>query len=155
MDQEHHGQPAQAEGDGKPAGRRKFLRQVGMTALATAAFAGVGDAAGLTSASAASKGKSLGAASKGTLIQAMPVAELPASSRKKVQEIRIRHGQETNVLPDAKGAMYCYCDPGNCPGACHPSNVWCHYCYYWSGAYCGPSGYYCVGTGCGSGFFCP
>jgi hypothetical protein len=155
MDQDHdHQHQAVTGSTDLPGGRRKFLRQVGMTAAATAAFAGIGDVAGMKAAGAATKVKPTSAANKDTLVRALPVAELPAVSRKKVQEIRLRHGQEKGENPDAAGAMYCFCDPNHCPGACHPNGVWCHYCYYWSGGYCGPSGYYCI-EGCGSGFFCP
>jgi hypothetical protein len=133
--------------------RRKFLRQVGLTAAAGAAAAGIVEVAGLAPAFGATRGTtSAGSAGNPTLVRAVTPSKLPASAAKKLQEIRSRQVQESTVHPDS--AMFCYCTPGQCPGgACHPDGVWCHYCYNVSG-FCGPSGYYCI-NGCGSGYFCP
>lgn len=113
MDQ-HHQPP-----DGTPPApsRRKFLRQVGMTAAATAAAVGAAEALGMTPAFAGSKQGAR--VTPATPMNVMPLAQLPAGTAKRMQEIR-------SVHPDS--AVCCDPDPGHCGGPCHPSSVWCHVC---------------------------
>jgi hypothetical protein len=131
--------------------RRGFLRKAGIGAVATAAFAGLTDVTGMTSAFAKTKELHGG----GTLARAVPLRALPAGQVREMKQMQAVQDRQMRdkIRPDSS-YMYCYCTPGNCGGPCHPSNVWCHYCYNVSG-YCGPDGYYCVGNGCGSGYFCP
>lgn len=108
-----------------PSGRRSFLRQVGLTGVAAAAWAGIGDVVGLTPAHAASKGKS-------------PRRVITATIG----------GHDAPDAPDATQIFNCDCTPGKCPGGpCHPDGVWCHECTWVSGGYCAPNGYYCI-EGC-------
>jgi hypothetical protein len=120
----HDSQPEQNQG--APATRRKFLRQIGMTAAATAAVTGLADVAGMKPAFAATKGtpKSEGA---------RVISTLSPARQKKIQEIRSAH-------PDTLLFMSCQLTPGKC-GGCHPAGVWCHLCCSVS-AYCGNYGHY-------------
>jgi nitrous oxide reductase len=148
MDTGHNDSQPGSSGQGGSS-RRKFLRQVGVTAAATAAFAGIADATGLGSAFAATKTTPTGPAGKTmTLVRALPAKDLPAGQAKKVQEIRARRAQELagNVNPATVGEYYCYCTPGQCGSGCHPNGVWCHYCYNVFG-YCIISAHYCI-EGC-------
>lgn len=129
MDHDHHGPPSEAEGSDRPSGRRKFLRQAGMTAAAAAALVGIGDVVGLTPASGATM-RSAGATMRSgwalTGTQVRP---------------------EISDAPHNTQVMSCTCTPSQCPETCHPDGVWCHYCVWVSGGYCSPTGYYCL-QGC-------
>lgn len=88
-----------------PSGRRKFLRQLGMTAAATAALSGIADVAGLKPAEAATRPRGV----------------------KKVRGVR-----ESVTLDSAESAtarsLYCYPAPGSCGEPCEPSGLYCHGC---------------------------
>jgi hypothetical protein len=120
---QHASRPAHDHGE--PAPRRKFLRQIGMTAVATAAIAGVADVAGAKPAFAGGK---LAAATN----------KLPSGSKsvaqKKLREIRGQNPTETC----SEIYVSCLVTPGVCNGGkpCTPDGVWCHTCCYLSGG-CG------------------
>ena len=117
----HDGGPEQNRG--APATRRKFLHQIGMTAAATAAVAGLADVAGMKPAYAATKGTP-----KKTGVRA--VSTLPPEAQKKIHEIR-------SARPDVAVFYSCELTPNHCgAGGCHPAGVWCHFCCYVS-SYCG------------------
>ncbi len=114
MDQHEHDGQSLGHEAGKASSRRKFLRQVGMTAAATAAAVGAADVFGVTAASAAAKQGTRGRPT-------MKVSEGPPALVKKVRDIR---AARPNYLP-----FYC-CSPtpGDCGKPCHPNGVWCHTC---------------------------
>ena len=134
MNQDTHDSQPERDQDG-PATRRKFLRQVGMTAAATAAVAGLADVAGMKPAFAAAKSKGV------------PARAMSPSMQKKIQEIR-------SVHPDTTLFYSCALAPGHCGGPCHPSGVWCHNCCYVSN-YCGGPKIECIYS-CNGGdyYFC-
>jgi hypothetical protein len=101
----------------QPSSRRKFLRQIGMTAAATAAFAGITDIAGVKPAYAGTRIKLPGQA---TLIRSATAAEMPRSTVKQIREIRER------MAPDARTC--CIPAPGACGAPCHPKSFFCHAC---------------------------
>jgi hypothetical protein len=113
------------------AGRRKFLRQVGMTAAAAAAAVGAAELAGLKPAAAAAKRKAVAssASSRGT-------------ARRKIVRPLVA-GQA--VRPDCEaGYDWCVCSEGNCDGGHCPHGYVCNWCF--SGA-CGDF-YTCIKGGC-------
>ena len=109
-----------------PSGRRKFLRQLGMTAVGTAALSGLADVAGLKPAAAATRGM-------------------------KVRGARNR----ASVVPDAtvtSVTLTCTLCEGCCSPACSPSGIWCHNCeaVTWIGGGIGQiawAGIICIGGG--------
>jgi hypothetical protein len=88
-----------------PSGRRRFLRQLGMTAAATAALSGLADVAGLKPAAAATRA--------------------PAGTK-------VRGGRDhASIVPDAtvtSVTFECTLCVGCCDPVCTPSGVWCHNC---------------------------
>jgi hypothetical protein len=110
-----------------PSGRRKFLSQLGMTAVATAALSGLADVAGLRPAAAATR----------------------AARGMKVRDARNR----ASVVPAAtvETAFFgCSLCSGCCDGPCTPSGVYCHYCAGGTLMSNGDvvdsfAGYYCIG----------
>jgi hypothetical protein len=112
----HDSQPAQNRG--APPNRRKFMRQVGMGAAATAAIAGLADVAGMKPAAAATK-----RAPTNTGVLTSPT--LSTTTQKKIQEIRAR---TVDVHPDTTYFIACSPTPGDCGGPCEPAGVWCHWC---------------------------
>jgi hypothetical protein len=111
--------------DAQPqSGRRKFLRQLGMTAAATAALSGLADVAGLRPAAAATR----------------------AAGGMKVRGARNRASSVT-VVSAFFGCSLC---SGCCGGPCTPSGVYCHFCAGGTLMSNGDtvdtfSGYYCIG----------
>jgi hypothetical protein len=109
-----------------PNGRRKFLRQLGMTAAATAALSGLADVVGLKPAEAATR----------------------AEGRMKVRGARASaSGNLATVTGAFFGCSLCY---GCCGSPCTPSGVYCHYCAGGTLMSNGDvvdsfSGYYCIG----------
>ena len=87
-----------------PSGRRKFLRQLGMTAAATAALSGLADVAGLRPAAAATRaagGMKVRGARKNAPLQRVTVNSV---------------------------YLTCYVCSGCCGSPCTPSGVYCHHC---------------------------
>jgi anaerobic selenocysteine-containing dehydrogenase len=87
-----------------PSGRRKFLRQLGMTAAATAALSGLADVAGLRPAAAATRaagGMKVRGARKNASLQRVTVNSV---------------------------YLTCYVCSGCCGSPCTPSGVYCHHC---------------------------
>jgi hypothetical protein len=117
MEQHHHDGQSDQHTETPVPNRRKFLRQAGMTAAATAAVVGAADAFGLTPAFASAK--QTAKAKPATPYNVMPFDKLPASTAKRMKEIRAVH-------PDS--VTCCDPQPGHCNGPCHPSSVWCHLC---------------------------
>ncbi len=109
------------------ASRRKFLRQIGMTAAAGAAVAGFADVAGLAPALASAKSAPK---ARGVLAH----STLPAQTQKKIREIRAHRASPD--VPQASLFVNCSPTPGQCGGPCHPNGVWCHWCCLES-AHCG------------------
>jgi hypothetical protein len=108
--------------------RRKFLRQVGMTAAATAAVAGFADVTGVTWASAAAKGRISGKEAKEFRAQ----NPRPPHIEKRIQEIRERRATDPQAFASSSFGSYSYCipTPGQCNGVggpC-PKGKWCHLC---------------------------
>jgi hypothetical protein len=99
-------------------GRRKFMRQVGVGAAATAALVGVTDVVGMKSAVAATT-KDDPKANKAATIRA--AKEIHA---KKVKEVRARTGSEKI----ATIITCCNLSAGHCAGGCRPAGIWCHIC---------------------------
>jgi hypothetical protein len=127
------GQGSSQEGDrAKLTGRRKFLRQFGMTAAAAAAAVGVTELAGLTPAAAATRGKAATQPFRGT-------APLKI----------VRSAANHAAAPDCD-PIYgtCACDEGHCDGGHCPHGYVCNYCI----TECG-DGFYCIKGGCREGFF--
>jgi hypothetical protein len=113
------------------AGRRKFLRQVGMTAAAAAAAVGAAELAGLKPAAAAAKRKAVAssASSGGT------------APRKIVRPVQA--GQA--VKPDCEaGYDWCWCAEGQCDGGACPHGYVCNYC---ASGQCGDF-FVCIKGGC-------
>jgi hypothetical protein len=116
MDQHQHDGQSSRDETGKAPSRRKFLRQVGMTAAAAAAVAGAADVFGVAPAFAAAK--------QGTrdrsATPARKLGEAPPALAKKVREIRTARA---NYNP-----FYC-CSPtpGDCGKPC-VRGEWCHTC---------------------------
>jgi hypothetical protein len=107
-----------------PSGRRKFLRQLGMTAAATAALSGLADVVGLKPAAAATRA---------------------------MGDMKARGAREQNSQAATVGATSVICQvcSGCCGAPCTPSGVYCHFC--WGQTIVngipiiGFSGYYCLG----------
>ncbi|HZR52330.1 MAG TPA: hypothetical protein VFB06_22820 [Streptosporangiaceae bacterium] len=117
MDQEQYNdRPSQDQGP--PATRRKFLRQIGMTAAATAAVAGIADIAGMQPARAAANG----APGNSTLVRSAP-----PGVRKQLQEIRVRRGI---AAPAGYNTDFCRLDVGFCSGGGCKGGKWCHDCCF-------------------------
>ncbi len=119
MDKHQHGaQP--------PSGRRKFLRQLGVTAAATAALSGLADVVGLKPAAAATR----------------------TEGGMKVRGAREHDSQAATV---GATSVICQLCKGCCGAPCTPSGVYCHFC--WGQTIVngipiiGFSGYYCLGGG--------
>ena len=87
-----------------PSGRRKFLRQLGMTAAATAALSGLADVVGLKPAAAATR----------------------AEGDMKVRGAR-QYTSRANVTVNSV-YLECYVCSGCCGSPCTPSGVYCHHC---------------------------
>jgi hypothetical protein len=88
-----------------PSGRRRFLRQLGMTAVGTAALSGLADVVGLKPAAAATR----------------------AEGGMKIRGARSR----ASVLPDAtvtSVTLTCNLCEGCCDPDCTPAGVYCHNC---------------------------
>jgi hypothetical protein len=110
-----------------PSGRRRFLRQLGMTAVGTAALSGLADVVGLKPAAAVTR----------------------AERGRKVRGARSRAA----VVPDVTVSgisMTCDVCEGCCGTPCTPSGVYCHYCnaitlVAGGGSAGGFAGYYCLG----------
>jgi hypothetical protein len=114
MDHHHHDGQSLPPETGPTASRRKFLRQVGMTAAAAAAGVGAADVFGVRSAHAAPKQGTHGRPT-------MKLSEGPPALVKRVREIR-------SARPDEGIPVCCSPAPGNCGRPCHPNGVWCHIC---------------------------
>ena len=127
MAEHDHGGPSSPDSsphqEAAVPGRRKFLRQVGLTAAATAVVAGTADVLGVTpalaSANKAARTKSMLAHN------AVPASELSPVAAKRVREIRTKYDA---AHPDAICSWYCELAPGSCGAPCHPNGVWCHLC---------------------------
>jgi anaerobic selenocysteine-containing dehydrogenase len=114
-----------------PSGRRKFLRQLGTTAVATAALSGLADVVGLKPAAAATR----------------------AEGGMKVRGARNR----ASVVPDAtvtSVSVICQHCNGCCGSPCTPSGLYCHFCWGQTILSSNPGipiigfeGYYCIGGG--------
>jgi hypothetical protein len=136
MDQQHDAQSSQNE-PGKAPSRRKFLRQVGMTAAAAAAVAGAAEVFGLTPASAAAKQGTRGRPA----LPANKLSEAPPALAKKVRDIRA-------AQPNYNPFYCCSPTPGHCGKPC-PHGEWCHTCVsstgndFWQSCLQGDSGF-CV-----------
>jgi hypothetical protein len=108
------------------SGRRKFLRQLGMTAAATAALSGLADVVGLKPAAAATRDAGY---------------------------MNARGAGEHDSQAATVGATSVICQlcKGCCGGPCTPSGVYCHLC--WGQTIVngipiiGFEGYYCLGGG--------
>jgi hypothetical protein len=125
VDQNQVGKPSSGtEEGGGTASRRKFLRQFGMAGAAVAAFVGITDVAGLSSAFAASKSPSSGQAGK-------------------TKTVRMVSSHESGAAhPDCESfSSFFQCTPGHCGGPC-PKGYWC---YYFTGP-CHSYGYHCRKT---------
>jgi hypothetical protein len=130
MDQDHHDEKSPEYGGlTAPRSRRKFLRNVGMTAAATAAVVGVTDAMGMMPAFGAARGSGR----PGSWAGDIPISELPPNVAKKMREIRARQGSDP-------GYLCCVPAHGDCGGPCTPASVWCHACCD-SNGHCG---FFCV-----------
>jgi hypothetical protein len=85
-------------------GRRAFLRRLGMTAVATAALAGIADVAGQNPAGAAVRTKG-------------------------ANQVRgVGQGASAALQSGTVQSLYCYPNPGQCGSACQPNGVYCHLC---------------------------
>lgn len=136
MDQDHHDErPPEYGGLSAPRSRRKFLRNVGMTAAATAAVVGVTDVMGMKSAFAATKepaGQG-GHGGQGAPGCNLTISDLPPAVAKKMREIRTQQGSDP-------GYLCCVPAHGDCGAGCTPGSVWCHACCD-SNGHCG---FFCV-----------
>jgi len=86
-----------------PSGRRKFLSQLGMTAVATAALSGLADVVGLK----------------------------PAAAATREGGMKVRGARENASVGRATvNSVYltCYVCSGCCGSPCTPSGVYCHHC---------------------------
>jgi anaerobic selenocysteine-containing dehydrogenase len=113
-----------------PSGRRKFLSQLGMTAVATAALSGLADVVGLKPAAAATRAKG---------------------------NMKVRGARQHASLEPATATyttFTCELCQGCCGAPCTPTGVYCHQC--WASTYVNGSGnptsiydfgYICVGGG--------
>lgn len=118
MDNNHQDEQRTPVADtGAAHGRRKFLRQAGMTAAATAALVGVADVAGVAPAFASAKGPTIRKAT------ALSTAKgVRPGSTKQVQEIR------ATATAGSDPFFSCILAPGHCNGNCTPNGVFCHHC---------------------------
>ena len=123
MDQRDDGGQWPQRGQEPGPSRRKFLRQVGLTAAATAAVAGAADAFGVTAARASTQKAARTKVSIGK--NATPFSKASPATAKKVREIRAEYNA---AHPDAVCSWYCHLAPGSCGAPCHPNGVWCHVC---------------------------
>jgi hypothetical protein len=133
MDQDEEARQRSGQ-DRAPAeftGRRKFLRQVGMTAAAAAAAVGAAELAGLKPAAAAAKRNAV-------------ASSAPFRGTAPIKIVRpVRTGQ--GATPDCYAAYGgCFCSEGHCDDGHCPHGYVCNYCFSTS---CG-SGYYCIKGGC-------
>jgi anaerobic selenocysteine-containing dehydrogenase len=109
-----------------PSGRRKFLRQLGTTAVATAALSGLADVVGLKPAAAATR----------------------AEGDMKVRGARKHASRERRAVTSVE--LTCYLCSGCCGSPCTPTGVYCHHCtgVTWLTGDIGViafAGYYCLG----------
>jgi hypothetical protein len=113
--------------------RRKFMRQIGMGGVLTAALVGATEVTGLSPALAASNRQ-----------------QPDIHKGKTIREIRSRPAGDLQG-----GQTHCVCTPGHCGTGC-PTGYWCHSCGP-IGANNIPilssRAHYCMGGGCSSHIF--
>lgn len=117
----------------RTASRRKFLRQIGVSAVGTAALAGMVDITGMSAASAATQ---------------RARAKLAAAKKSQGKSVRAVNAQAgaTPAACTVSVVGSCTCAPGNCGGPC-PKGYWCNYCQTHDPTYCA-SGFRCIAGGC-------